>query len=120
MCGKNLRRLKIEGGVKGKYDSGQRFNGFLGLPLIVSHNQSCPSKPLSPSYLLPSLDQFLVYGGLVPLKNGKLTCGCPVRAEAPDALTHNEVAGFGNLSVEALRKKIVEMHSTTEEIKNRK
>ena len=36
-----------------------------------------------------------------------LTCGCPVRAEAPEPLTHKEVADFDNLSVEVLRKKIV-------------
>ena len=39
-----------------------------------------------------------------------LTCGCPVRAEAPEAMTHNEVAGFENLSVEALSKNIVERY----------
>ena len=39
-----------------------------------------------------------------------LTCGSPVRAEAPEAMTHNEVANFENLSVEALRKKIVERY----------
>ena len=39
-----------------------------------------------------------------------LTCGCPVRTEAPEAMTHNEVAGFENLSVEALSKKIIERY----------
>ena len=39
-----------------------------------------------------------------------MTCGCPIRAEAPDAMTHKDVANFDNLSVEALRKKIVERY----------
>ena len=40
----------------------------------------------------------------MPLKNGYLTCGCYVRVEAPDPLTHKEVPGFDNMSNEGLRR----------------
>ena len=62
---------------------------------------------LGPNDLLPSPDPDNVCKGTIPLKNSMLTCGCPVRAEPPEPLTHNEIADFGNLSVEVLRKKIV-------------
>ena len=72
--------------------------GQLTMDLMASHNQSCPSNQVSPSDLLPSLDPDHVCRGSIPLKNGMLSCGCPVRAEAPEAMTHNEVADCENLS----------------------
>ena len=62
---------------------------------------------VSPNYLLPSSDPDHMCRGTIPLKNRRLTCGCPVRAEPPEPMTHNEIADFDNLSVEVLRKKIV-------------
>ena len=53
--------------------------------------------------LLPSEDPDHVCRGTVPLKNGRLTCGCPLQADAPEPLTHREIAGFDSLSTEVLR-----------------
>ena len=43
----------------------------------------------------------------MPLKNGTLTCGCFKRADAPEPLTHKDVAGFDDISNEVFRKLIV-------------
>ena len=55
--------------------------GQLTMDLIASHNQSYPSKQVSRSDLLPSLDPDHLCRGLILLENGILMCGCPVRAE---------------------------------------
>ena len=60
--------------------------------------------------LRPSLDPDHVCRGSVPLKNGILTCGCPIRADAPEPITHRDVANFDNLSIETLRIKIIEQY----------
>ena len=74
---------------------------------MASHNQSYPDMQVSPGDLVPNSDPDHLCRGTLPLTNGMVTFGCPVRAEAPDPLTHKEIAGFENLSVEVLRKMIV-------------
>ena len=56
------------------------------------------------------------------MKNGMLTCGCPMRAEPPNPMTHDEISDFDNLSVEVLRKRIVEpyMASAFKNCRNQK
>ena len=78
----------------------------LTLDLLASHNQSHPFMQVGPNDLLPSQDPDHLCKGTIPLTNGMLTCWCPIRAEAPEPLTHNEIADFVNLSVEVLRKKM--------------
>ena len=51
-----------------------------------------------------------MYAGAQCHKNGILTCGCHIRAEAPEPITHRDVANFDNLSIEALRIKIIEQY----------
>ena len=87
--------------------------GQVTLDLLASHNQSYPDMQVGPRDLLPNSDPDHVFRGTLPLKNGMLTCGFPMRAEAPDPLTHKEIAGFDNLSVEVLRKKIVSQYMSS-------
>ena len=79
--------------------------GQLTKDLLVSHNKCYPNQKVGLSDLRPSVDPGHLCSGSEPLKNGFMTCGCRIRAEAPDAMTHKDVANFDNLSVEALRKK---------------
>ena len=60
--------------------------------------------------LKPNSDPDFQCRGTVPLKNGFLTCGCYVTAEAPDPITHKEVAGFDAMSNEVLRKFIIKRY----------
>ena len=46
----------------------------------------------------------------MPLKNGILTCGCFVRVEAPDPITHKDVAGFDSMSKDSLRRLIIKLY----------
>ena len=50
--------------------------------------------------LKPNSDLDFQCRGTVLFKNGYLTCGCFVRAEALDPLTPKEVPGFDNMSNE--------------------
>ena len=84
--------------------------GQLTLDLLVSHNQSHPPMQVSPNDLLPSPNPDHLCRGTIPLKNVVLMFGCPVRAEPPNPMTHNETADFDNLAVEVLRKRIVERY----------
>ena len=47
----------------------------------------------------------------MPLKNGILTCGCYIRSEAPDPLTHQDVAGFDSMSKDSLRRLIIKLYA---------
>ena len=60
--------------------------------------------------LKPNTDPDFQCKGTVSLKNGFLTCGCHVRAEALDPLTHREVPGFDNMSNEGLRRFIIKRY----------
>ena len=44
------------------------------------------------------------------MKNGILICGCFVRAEAPDPITHKDVAGFDSMSKDSLRRLIIKLY----------
>ena len=81
--------------------------GQLTLDLIAAHNQDFPSNKVSLADLKPNSDPDFQCKGTVPLKNGFLTCGCHVRAEAPDPITHREVPGFDGMSNEGLRRFII-------------
>ena len=47
----------------------------------------------------------------MPLKNGILTCGCFVRAEAPDPISFRDVAGFDGMPRESLRRLIIKQYA---------
>ena len=47
----------------------------------------------------------------MPLKNGILTCGCFVRAEAPDPISYKDVAGFDGMSKDSLRRLIIKLYA---------
>ena len=93
--------------------------GQLTLDFIASHNQLYPGKQVSPGDLLPSNEPDHACKGTLPLKNGMLTCGCPIRADAPELFIHKDIAGFDTLSTEVLRREIVAWyrHSTIVGIK---
>ena len=40
-----------------------------------------------------------------------LTCGCFVRAEAPDPASHRDVAGFDGMSRDSLRRLIIKLYA---------
>ena len=84
--------------------------GQLTLDLIASHNQSHPNSQVSPGDLKPVNDPDHICRGTLSQKNGALTCGCFKRADAPEPLTHKDVAGFDTLSNEVLRKLIMTRH----------
>ena len=84
--------------------------GQLTLDLIAAHNVDFPDNKVSLSDLKPNTDPDFQCKGTVPLKNGFLTCGCHVRAEAPDPLTHRDVPGFDNMSNESLRRMIIKRY----------
>ena len=69
----------------------------LTLDLIVSHNQMYPDNQVSSRDLVPSVDPDHACRGTLPLKSGVITCGCPLRADAPEPLTHREIADFDSL-----------------------
>ena len=71
--------------------------GQLTLDLIAAHNQDFPGSKVSLADLKPNSDPYFQCKGTEPLKNGFLTCGCHVRAEAPDPITHREVPGFDSM-----------------------
>ena len=66
--------------------------GQLTRDLVAAHNIDFPNNKVSLSDLSPSTDPEFKCKGTVPLKNGVLTCGCFVRAEAPDPASHRDVA----------------------------
>ena len=73
---------------------GSVTGGQLTLDLIASHNQMFPDKQVSSRDLVPSDDPDHACRGTLPLKNGVFMCGCPLRADAPEPLTHREIAGL--------------------------
>ena len=85
--------------------------GKLTLDLIASHIQDNPNtignSQVSPRDLKPVRDPDFQWRGTLTLKNGILTCGCFVRADAPNPITHKDVAGFDAMSSEVLRKLII-------------
>ena len=84
--------------------------GQLTMDLIAAHNQDNPSNQVSLADLKPNSDPDFQCRGTVALKNGILTCGCYVRADAPDPITHKDVAGFDAMSNEVLRKFIIKRY----------
>ena len=103
-----------DGGPRLPGSGGQQYELYEGVPggqltldLVASHNQDNPKSQVSPGDLKPSADPDFQCRGTVPLKNGILTCGCFVRADAPDPITHKNVAGFDAMSNEVLRKFII-------------
>ena len=80
------------------------------MDLIAAHNNDFPGSKVSLADLKPNNDPDFQCKGTEPLKNGFLTCGCHVRAEAPDPLTHKEVPGFDNMSNEGLRRFIIKRY----------
>ena len=83
------------------------IGGQLVLDLIASHNQLYPGGQVSPADLSPSNKPDHACRGTLSLKNGMLTCGCPIQPDAPEPFTHKDIAGFVTLSTEVLRRKIV-------------
>ena len=63
------------------------------------------------SDLKPSYDPEFKCRGSLPLKNGTLTCGCFVRAEAPDPISYRDVAGFDGMSRDSLRRLIIKQYA---------
>ena len=92
------------------YEGDTVQGGNLTLDLIAAHNIDFPSNKVSLSDLKPSTDPEFKCKGTVPLKNGILTCGCFVRSEAPDPLTHQDVAGFDSMSKDSLRRLIIKLY----------
>ena len=66
---------------------------------------------MSLSDLKPSTDPEVKCKGTVQLKNEILTCWCFVRSEAPDPLTHQDVAGFDSMSKDSLRRLIIKLYA---------
>ena len=93
-----------------QYEGDTVPGGQLTLDLIAAHNNDFPDSKVSLSDLKPNNDPDFQCKGTEPLKNGFLTCGCHVRAEAPDPLTHKEVPGFDNMSNEGLRRFIIKRY----------
>ena len=62
------------------------------------------------SDLKPSTDPEFKCKGTLALKNGILTCGCFVRAEAPDPVSHKNIAGFDGMSKDSLRQLIIKLY----------
>ena len=65
---------------------------------------------MSLSDLKLSTDPEFQCKGTVPLKNGVLTCGCHVRAEAPDPVTHRDLPGFDSMSNKSLQRLIIKLN----------
>ena len=65
--------------------------GLLTLDLIASHNQSYPDIQVSRGDLKPVIDPDFICRGTLALQNGMLTCGCFVREEAPEPITHKDI-----------------------------
>ena len=85
--------------------------GQVTLDLLAVHNVYFPNNKVSLSDLKPSTDPEFKCRGTVPLKNGILTCGCYVRAEAPDPASHKDVAGFDGMSKDSLRRLIIDLYA---------
>jgi hypothetical protein len=73
-----------------EYTSDTVQGGQLTLDLIAAHNIDFPHDKVSLSDLKPSTDPEFKCKGTLPFKNGILTCGCFVRAEAPDPISHKD------------------------------
>ena len=84
--------------------------GQLTLDLVAAHNNDFPNNKVSLSDLKPSTDPEFQCKGTVPLKSRDLTCGCHVRTEAPDPVTHQDIPGFDSMSNESLRRSIIKLY----------
>ena len=62
--------------------------GQLTMDFIAARNQDNLNNQVSLSHLKLKSDPGSQRRGTVPLTNGILTCGCYVRSEAPDPITH--------------------------------
>lgn len=95
-----------------EYTEGDRVQGGqVTLDIVATHNVDNPQCKVTLSDLKPSNDPEHKCRGSLPLKNGLLTCGCFVRAKAPDPLSHREVAGFDSMSKEKLRQLIISQYA---------
>ena len=90
----------------GRQDNGVS-RGQLMLDLIAPHNQLFPDSQVSPGDLKPVNDPDHAWRGTLALQNEIWTCGCFPRSNAPEPLTHKDVAGLDTLFNEVLRKLIV-------------
>ena len=80
------------------------------LDLIAAHNVDFSQNKVNLSDLIPSLDPEFKCKRTMPLKNWILTCGCFVRSEAPDPISHKDVAGFDSMSKDSLRRLIIKQY----------
>ena len=83
-------------------ESDRVHGGQVTLNIVAMHNVDFPLNKVTLSDLKPSYDPEFKCRGSLPLKNGILTCGCFVRAEAPDPTSYRDVAGFDGMSRESL------------------
>ena len=103
--------VPLAGGPEFKeYTSDRVRGGQLTLDLIAAHNVDFHQDKVYLSDLIPSLDPEFKCKGTMPLKNGILTCGCFVPSEAPDPITHKDVAGFDSMSKDSLRRFIIKQY----------
>ena len=82
----------------------------LTMDLIAAHNQDNPSNQMILADLNLNEEPDFQCRGTVALKYGILSCGCYVRADAPDPITHKDVAGFDAMSNDVLRKFIIKSY----------
>ena len=95
-----------------EYDEGDRVHGGqVTLDILAMHNMDDPFCKVTLADLKPSCDPEHKCRGSLPLKNGVLTCGCFVRASAPDPISHREVAGFDGMSKDKLRALIISLYA---------
>ena len=73
-------------------ESDRVHGGQVPLDIVAMHNVDFPLNKVNLSNLKPSYDPEFKCRGSLPLKNGILTCGCFVRAEAPDPIGYRDVA----------------------------
>ena len=107
--------LSSAGEAKSEYieynDSDRVQGGQVTLDLLAIHNVDFPANKVSLSDLKASKDTEHKCRGSLPLKNGILTCGCYIRKEAPDPISHKDVVGFENMSRDALRRLIIQQYA---------
>ena len=87
--------LSSAGEAKSEYieynDSDRVQGGQVTLDLLAIHNVDFPANKVSLSDLKASKDTEHKCRGSLPLKNGILTCGCYIRKEVPDPISHKDI-----------------------------
>ena len=95
-----------------QYSERDRIHGGqVTLNIVAMHNVDFPLNKVNLSNLKPSYDPEFKCRGSLPLKNGILTCGCFVRAKAPDPISYRDVAGFDGMSRDSLRRLIIKRYA---------